>query len=453
MTSHDVIVIGMGVGGEEVAGILAEAGMDVVGIERHLVGGECPYYGCIPTKMMLRAAIALTESARVSKLAGDAVSRPDYGPVATRIRDEATDDWSDQVAVDRFENKGGTFVRGEARISGPREVEIDGERLRGRKGIVIAVGGQPIIPSIEGIDQVEYWTNRDAVKATSAPSSMIVLGAGPIGVEIAQAFHRFGTEITFIEKSNHALSMEEPENGEAIGAVLRDEGMTLHTNVSAVAVRNTDGGIAVELADGRVLEGERLLVATGRKANLPDLGLENVGLDPDAMAIEVDPHLRASDGIWAVGDITGKGAFTHMATYQGRIAAADILGKAHTPADYSAVPRVTFTDPEVASVGLTEKQAVESGVDVRVGISKTSSSTRGWIHGPGAENGVVKLVGDGRRKTLVGASIMGPAAGEGIGILMLAIRERIPVPRLRDLIYPYPTFQRGLEESLKRMEF
>jgi len=448
MTSHDVIVIGLGVGGEAVAGSLAQSGLDVIGIERNLVGGECPYWGCIPSKMMLRAAGSLAEVSRVRRLAGDAHSHPDYTPVAQRIRDEATDDWNDKVAVERLEGKGGTFRRGQARIVGPGEVEVEGDQYTARRGIVIAAGGSPSVPPIDGLAEVDYWTNRDATEAKEAPNSLIVLGGGPIGLEIGQAFSRFGTSVTIVEMASHVIPAEEPENASALQEVLRADGIDVRTGVSASRVARSSDKIVVELSDGTTLGSERLLVATGRRLNLPDLGLERVGLDPDARSIDVDENLRAAEGVWAVGDITGKGAFTHIATYQARLAVADILGRDHDPADYTAVPRVTFTDPEVASVGLSEAQARDRGIDVSVGVAKTGSSARGWIHGPGAEHGVVKLVADSKRAILVGASAMGPAAGEVVGLLLLAVRQRVPVTRLQELIFPYPTFVRGIEDAL-----
>jgi pyruvate/2-oxoglutarate dehydrogenase complex dihydrolipoamide dehydrogenase (E3) component len=354
----DLIVIGMGVGGEEVAGRAAEAGMDVVGIERKLVGGECPYWGCIPSKLIVRAGNALAEADRVNRLAGRATTAPAWAPVAARVR-EATADWDDQIAVERFQAKGGRFLRGQARIVGRREVEVDGRRLRARRGIVLASDGEPAVPPIDGLAGTDFWTNREVIEAAELPRSLVVLGAGPVGLELAQAFHRLGAAVTLVEVGEHALPMEEPEQGAAMNEVVRAEGMTLHTGVSAVSVkpRDDETGVWVWLSDGRLVEAERLLVATGRRLDLGGLGVEAVGLDPRAPAVTVDPHLRAADGLWAVGDVTGKGAFTHVAVYQGRIAAADILGVAHQPADYTAVPRVTFTDPEVASVGLTEAQA------------------------------------------------------------------------------------------------
>jgi pyruvate/2-oxoglutarate dehydrogenase complex dihydrolipoamide dehydrogenase (E3) component len=447
---HDLVVIGMGVGGEEVAGRAAEAGMDVLGIEHQLVGGECPYWGCIPSKIMVRAGNALSEAARARRLAGTVNATPDWWPVAGRIR-QATADWDDELAVRRFEKKGGTFLRGHARITGPRELDVDGLRVRARRGVVIATGGQPSIPPVSGLDQVGYWTNRDAVAATEAPSSLVVLGAGPVGLELAQAFASFGTWVTLVEAADHALPAEEPENGAAMDQVIRGEGMALHTGAVALLARRDGDLIAVDLSDGTTVEGERLLVATGRRVDLRGLGVQAAGLDPDTPAVATDAHLRAREGIWAVGDVTGKGAFTHVAVYQGRIAAADILGIEHAPADYRAVPRVTFTDPEVASVGLTEAQAFKTGLAVKVGVTPTAATARGWIHGPGAEHGVIKLVADAEQGVLVGGSVMGPAAGEVVGLLALAIRERVPVAALRELICPYPTFVRGVEDALRQL--
>jgi pyruvate/2-oxoglutarate dehydrogenase complex dihydrolipoamide dehydrogenase (E3) component len=448
---HDVIVIGMGVGGEEVAGRLADAGMNVLAVERKLVGGECPYWGCIPSKIMVRAGNSVAEAARALGLAGEVTISPRWAPVAARVR-EATAGWDDSAAVKRHLEKGESFVRGEAHITGSGAVEVDGRTFQARRGVVIATGGEPAAPPIEGLAGVDYWTNRDAIEASELPASMIVLGAGPIGLELAQTFHRFGTEITIVELAGHALPMEEPENGEALGAVLRSEGIALLTGAAATSVRAAGTGVEVELEGGEKLGAERLLVATGRRLNLKSLGIENVGLDPDGRSIETDGHMRAGDGVWAVGDITGVGAFTHLAVYQGRIAAADLLGADHRPADYRAVPRVTFTDPEVASVGLSEAGARDQGISVRIGIATTSSSARGWIHGPGAEHGVTKLVADADQGVLVGASTMGPAAGEVLGLLVLAVNQRVPVRVLRDLIYPYPTFVRGLEDALRDLD-
>ena len=448
---HDLIVIGMGVGGEEVAGRAAEAGMNVLSVERKLIGGECAYWGCIPSKAMVRAGNSVAEAARALGLAGEVSIAPEWAPVAKRVR-EVTANWDDGAAVERSNKKGVTFIRGDARFTGRKEIEVDGRAFKARGGVVVATGSDPTIPPIDGLSDADYWTNREAIEATKAPRSLVVIGTGAVGLELGQVYGRFGTNVTFVEMGDHALPLEEPENGEAIEQVLRAEGMTVHTRTSAKSVTSSHEGVAVELNDGTVVEAERVLVATGRHANLRSLDLDAAELDSSQRSLQVDAHLRAGDGVWAVGDVTGKGAFTHVATYQGRIAVTDILERDHPGADYSAVPRVTFTDPEVASVGMTAQQAEEAGLPIKIGMAQTSSSSRGWIHGPGAEHGVTKLIADPKRDVLVGASVMGPAAGEVLGILILAIKEKVRIGALRDLIYPFPTFVRGLEDPLRQVD-
>ncbi len=451
MSEHDLIVIGLGPGGEEVAQRAAEAGLDVLGIDRRLVGGECPYWGCVPSKVMVRAGNSLAEAARAIGLAGDGSVTPDWSKVAARVR-EVTGDWDDTIAVKRHLDRGETFVRGSARITGPREVEVDGERYTARRGLVIATGGAPAIPPIPGLSDVEYWTNREAIEADRDPASMVILGGGAIGLEFAQVYRRFGTDVTIVEHAPRLLTLEEPEQGEELGRLFDAEGITVHAGVAATEVAADPGGdVRVTLGDGSTVSGERLLVATGRRVDLESLGVSAAGIDPSGRGVPVDEHLRAGDGIWAVGDVTGVAGFTHLAVYQGRIAASDILGRPHTPADYTAVPRVTFTDPEVASVGLSEHEARERGIDVRIGLARTVDSTRGYIHGPGAEYGVTKVIVDADRGALVGASTMGPAAGEIVGIFVLAVRWQLPVTDLRDLIYPYPTFLRGIEPAIQQV--
>ena len=451
MADADVIVLGMGPGGEEVTNRCAEAGLRVTGIEAKLVGGECPYWGCVPSKVMVRAADSLAESARAIGLAGSLSITPEWSKVAARVR-EVTSDWDDESSVKRHQDKGTTVIQGRARLAGPRAVSIDGVIHQAERGVVIATGTEPATPPVDGLSDVTYWTNREAIEATEVPGRLVVLGAGAIGLELAQVFHRFGSKVTVVEFAPQALPLEEPENGEAIAEVFTDEGITMRVGVGAQKITAGDGGsVHVELSDGSSLDADRLLVATGRRSDLAAIGVVTVDLDPDAHAIEVDEHMRAGDGLWAVGDVTGKGGFTHVATYQGRIAAADILGMPQAGADYSAVPRVTFTDPEVASVGLTQRQAEEAGIHTKVGVSDTGSSSRGYIHGPGAERGVIKLVADADRGVLVGGSVMSPAAGEVLGMLVLAVRAQVPIQSLKDLIYPYPTFVRGLESSLAQL--
>ncbi|MFE0642058.1 dihydrolipoyl dehydrogenase family protein [Streptomyces sp. NPDC058877] len=452
MSQHtDVLVIGMGPGGEHIAGRLAEAGLHVTGVEAELVGGECPYWGCVPSKMMIRAGNLLAEARRVAGLAGYADVTPDWGPVAARIRDEATDDWNDQVAVDRFTSRGGHFVRGRGRLTGPRQVEVDGETYRARRGIVVATGTRPAVPPVPGLKDVPYWTNRDAVATKDPPATLIVLGGGAIGLELAQVFARFGTRVTVVEALGRLLPMEEPESGGLIADVLRSEGLDVRTGARVTAVRHDHDAFTTALDGGAELTAQRLLVATGRHADLSGLGLDTVGLDPHARALETDGYLRAADGLWAVGDVTGRGAFTHVAMYQAEIAVRDILGEDGPAADYRALPHVTFTDPEIASVGLTEARARECGLRVRTGLARVPSSARGWIHKAG-NDGLIKLVEDADGGVLVGATAAGPAGGEVLYGLAVAIQGRMPVTALRHMIYAYPTFHRGVQDALADLD-
>jgi pyruvate/2-oxoglutarate dehydrogenase complex dihydrolipoamide dehydrogenase (E3) component len=446
----DVVVIGMGPGGEDAAGRLAEAGLDVVGVDRELVGGECPYWGCVPSKMMIRAADLLAEGRRVRGMAGDATVRPDWAPVAQRIRDEATDDWDDRVAVERFEGKGGRFLRGEGRIVGPGRVAVGDQVVEARRGIVVATGTRAAIPPIPGLGRVPYWTNREAIEAKEVPSSLLVLGGGAVGAELAQVFARFGVEVTVVEALERLVPGDEPEAGELLADVFGRDGIAVHTTASVTEVRRDGARVTVELADGTTLAAAQILVATGRRADLAAAGLGAVGVDESQRWVPVDDHLRVADDVWAVGDITGKGAFTHVAMYQSPIAVAGILGQDHAPADYRAVPRVTFTDPEIGAVGLTEAQAGDNGLDVRVGAAQVPQTARGWIHKAG-NDGVIKLVEDAERGVLVGATAMGPTGGEILGLLTLAVHAEVPTDRLRQMMYAYPTFHRGVEDALRAL--
>jgi pyruvate/2-oxoglutarate dehydrogenase complex dihydrolipoamide dehydrogenase (E3) component len=446
----DIVVVGLGVGGEEVGGKLAEAGLSVVGIERRLVGGECPYWGCIPSKMMIRAANLLAETRRVDGMAGHATATPDWAPVAKRIRDEATDNWDDQVAVDRFVGKGGTFVRGSATFTAPDTVEVDGRSYRARRGIVISVGTTATIPPIDGLADTPYWTNKQAIETETVPSSLICLGGGAIGLELAQAFARFGAKVTIIEAADRLIAMEEPESSELAAKALAADGVAIHTGTAARRISHDGSQFTVHVEGGEPVTGDKLLVAVGRRSNFPDLGLDAAGLDANAPIIGVDDRMRAGDKLWAIGDITGHGAFTHLAMYQASIVIRDILDQDGPPADYKAVPHVTFTDPEIGSVGLSEKQARDAGVRVRTAITQIPSSTRGWIHKAG-NDGFIKLVADADRGVLVGATSAGPVGGEVLSALVVAVKAEVPISTLRAMIYAYPTFHRAIEDALSRL--
>ena len=449
----DVIVLGMGPGGEYAAETLAEAGLRVTGVEPRLVGGECPYFGCVPTKMMIRAGNLLAEARRVPGMAGSASVTPDWSPVAERIREEATDYWDDKVAVDRFTGKGGHFVRGHGRLTGPDQVTIstsDGDQVyTARRGIILATGTDPAIPPVDGLADVPYWTNRDIVKAEQAPESMIILGGGAIGSELAQVFARFGTTVTVVEALPRLLAQEEPEAGELLQRIFTAEGITVCTQAPAERVGYHDGRFRVHLGQA-VLTAERLLVATGRRVDLAALGVAEIGLDPSARFVPVDSELRAAPGVWALGDITGKGQFTHMSMYQADIVVRSILGTDPPAADYTAVPRVTFTDPEIGSVGMTEAQARDAGLSVRVGCTEVPYSARGWIHKAG-NAGFIKVIADSERGVLIGATSAGPCGGEVLSALQVAIRGQVPLATLRNMPYAYPTFYRAIEDALRNL--
>jgi pyruvate/2-oxoglutarate dehydrogenase complex dihydrolipoamide dehydrogenase (E3) component len=454
----EVAVIGMGPGGEDMAGRLAEAGVDVVGIDRNLVGGECPYWGCIPSKMMIRAANLLAEARRVPGMAGESTVTPDWKPVATRVR-EATDNWSDRQGVERFEMKGGRFLRGSARLDGPKKAVLeDGTVVEVSVGIALNCGTVAVIPPIDGLKEAGYWTNREAIESDEVPGELVVLGGGAIGLELAQMFRRFGSKVTVVESAGRLLAVEEPESSELIGRVFERDGITVRVGVGAKSVERLGNKIVTHLEDGSEAVGDRLLVAAGRRVELKELNLSSVGVDEGGRFVPTDERMRVAPGVWALGDLTGKGAFTHMSMYQSAIAGDDILTAAGRTdgentgrrADYRAVPRVTFTDPEIGSVGLSVEAARNEGRTVRTGVSSLPESTRGWIHGPG-NDGFIKLVQDADSGVIVGATSVGPVGGEVLSMLTLAVHAELQLETLRSMIYAYPTFHRAIEPAIAEL--
>lgn len=441
----DVVVVGLGPGGEYAAQKLAEAGLKVVGVERALVGGECPFYGCIPSKMIIRAADVLAEARRAVVLAGEVRTVPDWSLVSTRIDKQATNHWDDASHTTRLEDAGVEIVRGHGRLDGTGRVTVDGTTYVAARGVVLNAGTEPATLPIEGLAGTPYWTNREVMRLTELPGSLVVVGGGPIGAELAQAFSRFGVRVTVLEAADRLLGPAEPEASAVIAEVFEREGIEVVTGADISRISH-DGTFHVEV-DGRTIDAEQLLVAAGRRTNLGDLGLETVGLDPSARFVEVDDHLRAGERLWAVGDITGKGQFTHVSMYQGERVVRDILGRDGAVADYRALSWVTFTDPEVAVVGMTEKQAREAGLNVVTGHADISQSSRGWIHQAG-NDGIVKVVADADRGILVGACVASPAGGEVVGLLATAVHAEVPVATLKGMHFAYPTFHRTIESAL-----
>jgi pyruvate/2-oxoglutarate dehydrogenase complex dihydrolipoamide dehydrogenase (E3) component len=439
----DVIVVGLGPGGEHVAIKLGQAGWRVLGVEERLVGGECPYYGCVPSKMMIAAAETLREAGRVNAMAGSATVTRDWSPVAARIRDEATDIWDDAVAVKRLEDAGGTFVRGRGVLSGDGRVVVDGTTYTATKGIVINTGTAPAAPPIPGLADTPYWTNRDVVRLTELPASLVVIGGGAIGCELAQVMSLFGVQVTLVEVADRLVALEEPEASQELERAFAESGIQVLTGASIASVAYADGRFTLDLGE-QELAADKLLVAAGRRNNLEGLGLEHVGLDPQARVVETDERMRAADGIWAVGDIVGKGAFTHVSMYQAAVVLNDLLGRDGPWADYRAAARVTFTAPEVASVGRTEEAAREAGVDVVTATGDLGG--RGWM---ARESGVIKLVADRGREVLVGGVVVGPAGGEVMSMLELAVHAEVPIATLLQQHFAYPTYHRAYETVLK----
>lgn len=454
MSAHevDLVVIGTGPGGEALATGAAKAGLRVVAVDKHLVGGECPYYGCIPTKMMVRGSDVVAEVRRAAAVAGEATISPAWSVVAGRIDQQATTGWDDTIAVDRLRDAGATVHHGVARLDGPGRVRVelaDGttQEYTATRGVVLNPGTRPVTPPVEGLAGTPYWTNRDAVRLAELPASVVVLGGGPIGCEMAQVFARFGVRVTVVQHGPRLLPGDEPEASALIAQVFAEEGIRVLTGVELTRAAYADGRFVLDLDTGERLESDKLLVAAGRTPNLDDLGLETVGLDPSARTLEVDEHLRAGERLWAIGDVTGKGAFTHVSMYQSAIALRDVLGQDGAPAAYHAVPHTTFTDPEVAGVGMTEQQAREAGLRVRTGSTALEQSSRGFTHGAGG-HGLIKVVEDADRGVLVGATVVGPAGGEILGFLAVAVHAAVPVDTLRNMMYAYPTFHRAIESAV-----
>ncbi|MGI8713612.1 MAG: dihydrolipoyl dehydrogenase family protein [Solirubrobacteraceae bacterium] len=449
MTEHfDVAILGAGPGGEHAAFALHAAGQKVLLVERELIGGECSNWACIPTKTLLRPTEVRGESERAAGTAPAALN----WPALARYRDYMTSAGDDSARVKGYADLGVTVVKGDGRLAGKGALEVDGQRYAADR-ILISTGSDPVLPPVQGLAQAGYWTNREATSLQEIPGSAVIVGGGPVGIELAQFMRRFGSEVSIVQGSDRLADREDERVSELLRQSLTKDGISVRTGVHAERATREGGGRVLTLDDGSALHGEVLIVATGRRPRSHDIGLETIGVAAgERDQIPIDEHCSVADGVWAAGDCTGVMLFTHLAKYQARVAIADMLGRPVT-ADYRAIPRVIFTDPEVAAVGLTEAQAREVGHDIAAATLDLPSGgvARAYTYEQ-EPRGELRVVFDRRRRVMLGAWAVAPMASEWIHQAVLAIQAEIPLEVLMQTVAQFPSYSEAYLLALQKLE-
>ena len=441
----DAVVLGMGPGGEDAASRLLAAGKRVAVVERELIGGECAYWACIPSKTLLRPPEARSEATRAA-----GVTSPELDwPGAAAYRDYMTRHLDDRAQVRSYEKRGAHVVRGTGRLAGPGQVEVDGQRIVAEH-VILATGSDPMRPPIAGLDQVDVWTNREATQLRTVPGRAVVVGGGPTGIELGQLLARFGCRVTLVESAERLIHREDPRVGELIAEALAEDGIDVWAGHQVTTVARRNGATLVELDDGATVETDVIVLGAGRSPRVHDLGLDTIGVEPDKRGVPVDERCQVAEGVWAIGDVTGIALFTHVARYQARVAADSILGRPRR-ASYVGIPRVVFSDPQIAAVGLSEAQARNEGYGVATTTVRLPDAiARPWTY-ERDPRGELGLVADRQRRVLLGAWAVAPLASEWIHQAALAIRAEIPIDTLLDGVAQFPTYSEAYLTCLEQL--